>query len=274
VLTAVVVCAAGLGPNVYGTTTTITTIKNMPSVTVNAGDTTILKGGGQLRNTTSATINGTLAIQAQGLLWMENPGSILGTGSISIDGAGNGANAELLFSGSAVTTDVTAIGAGILIHGSGIVTGVSFAELPLTLINQGTIDADKAGHEIFMNLGQPATFTNQGTVKASAGTLEVSVGTFANEGSLVVGSGGTMILSSAKWSNTGTMTVSGTGTLTLAGTVSSVGQLVRQGPNTVINFQSTYDAGGQDFEMNATTGSWNFLGSIKNAFFSFRMGNN
>jgi RHS repeat-associated protein len=113
--------------------------------------------------------------------------------------------------------------------------GGSGVDLPLPSLPVGTITID------------PATFTNQGMLEATASTLTLA----------------------GPWSSTGSLGVSGGGTLNLAGTFTTadVASFSRNGGT--VNLTGTLDNTGTTLALDATTGSWNLAsGALKNGTLS------
>src|SRR5207247_8183225 len=167
------------------------------------------------------------------------------------------------------------LGAAAAIRGNtGTIGGSSYFGSTMTLINQGLISAEVAGHTITV----PQAFTNNGTSQATGGgTLNVNNLTGSGSGSFALsGSGGSLILNGTNyvfngltvaggtatlngtWSNTGTLSVTG-GTLNLAGafTTAGIGTVTRT-PSMAgtVNLTRTLNNAGATLTLNATTGSW------------------
>ena len=109
----------------------------------------------------------------------------------------------------------------------------------------------------------PATFTNQGTLKAQNGdTLSIG-GTWSNAaGKTIAATGATLNLgnSTNAWSNAGSITATGS-TVNLGGdfTLAALGSFTPSA-GTTVNLTGTLNNTGTTLALNAATGSWNLLG--------------
>jgi hypothetical protein len=143
----------------------------------------------------------------------------------------------------------------------------------MTLVNNGLITAEAAGRTISFN---NTTVTNNATIQATAGTLDVSPTNLTNSGAISVSDAALTV--AGVWSNTGTITatdstltlggtwpVSGSVTATnstvnLGGTFTGVGLAGFARTGGTVNLTGTMDNTGNTFNLNAATGSWNLSG--------------
>ena len=175
----------------------------------NAGTYQILSAGSA---TLEGTINntGTIQLLSQGGetdLFVNGSVTLAGSGTVMLVDSSNPNNLVAGFAaGSQLTNKSTMEGAGTI--GNGI----------LTVVNQGTINANVAAHPLaFADAG----FTNSGLVEVTNGaTLNISSQTFNNQGTLQVDAGST--INAASYTQT-------TGTTLVNGTLSSNSALNIQG---------------------------------------------
>ena len=106
-----------------------------------------------------------------------------------------------------------------------------------TLVNTGTIEANTSGGIIQIESGLP--FTNEGTIAAAGGTIEIESG------------GNTTV-----WSNTGSVSVASGSTLDLDGSFTQAGTFSNTGGT--VNLMGTIASGG--LSLNSATGSWILAG--------------
>jgi hypothetical protein len=161
------------------------------------------------------------------------------------------------------------IGPGISIHGtaSGNVIERSGNN---TIVNQGTISADTAGHTILfgVNSGYGKSAVNLGTLQAiNEGNLTAQV--LLNQGNISISDGSTLTLQQS-WNNAGTIAATNAtvnlGSYGSTFTLANVGTFNRSGGTVFIT--GTLDNTGTTLALDATTGSWtlgawNKSGTIK-----------
>jgi filamentous hemagglutinin family protein len=166
---------------------------------------------GTLAATSNIFFDNNLVLAGGSVLNMGNHGMyFMGSGSESLTTSGsatvNLANGSL-YAGYGGTQTLT-IGSGVTVQGYGNVTHHSTS----TIVNDGTITSSGAGQTMTVN---PNTFTNNGSLNATAGNLNLSPTTWTNPGAVTVASGATLNLGFST-------TVAGLGTLTnSAGTPST-----------------------------------------------------
>ncbi len=205
--------------------------------TVGQANVTVVGGALTLNNATVALGNnsGTYGL----LRFNDAAASLSGTGSVVFGNLSYGYNslAENV-SGGTLT-----IGPGITVQGSTGSVGYNAnwgGIANVSVVNQGTIDAD------------------------SAGTLTVNGASWTNSGALQATGGGTLTLAGA-WSNTGTLSEAGA-TLNLGGSFTTagvnLGSFTRSGG--AVNLTGTLNNAGATLALNAATGSWNLLGGTIN----------
>ncbi len=183
----------------------------------------------------SVTVTGGLGLNARLTLNSSVVANFSGTQTLSGTGdvffAGSSASVRALGTGTAPGAATLTIGPGITVHGGGstaaTVTAVNTAFD--RIVNQGTIDANTASTSITV-----AYFTNQGTLRASAGTLSVGTGTVA-------------------WTNAGTLAISA-GTLNLAGAFTQAGLGTFSRTGGTVNIVGTLTG---NLALDAATGSIN-----------------
>ncbi|MBI4693232.1 MAG: hypothetical protein HY749_04345, partial [Gammaproteobacteria bacterium] len=139
------------------------------------------------------------------------------------------------------------IGQGVTVQGYGTISTCCVGGGAIT--NAGTIDANAAGAFSI----SPGTFTNNGTVLASTGTVNITPTTFANNGALQV-TGGTLSINpgtGSNWTTGGSIAMSN-GTLSLGGLFDHAG-LLQTGTFTrgagTLTISGTMDLGGQTLDV-------------------------
>ncbi|MBK7405197.1 MAG: hypothetical protein IPJ41_11335 [Phycisphaerales bacterium] len=171
-------------------------------------------------------------------------GAANGTANITIayGGTGTGTFANdatvTLASGSALGLNITQSSAG-------------------TLINQGLITANASGEILqFINL---TTLTNEGTIQATAGTLNVGPTSWSSSGVLTAADA-TLTFNGA-WSNTGTVSITNA-TLNLDGSFTNAGLNLagwtRSGGT--VNIAGALNNAAATLTLNAATGTWRLFG--------------
>ncbi len=161
-------------------------------------------GTGELRveNGSTGTIGGTItnnaiiatnSINAATRLRVADGTSLVGTGTVHLRD-GNNSIIEGVNLG-----DTLSIGANQLVHGAGEIGNGTLA-----VTNNGTIDADEPGLTGFIKFDATSGFNNNGTMKATAGDLRLSSGSFSNSGQILSENNRTVsVLSNASVTNTG-----------------------------------------------------------------------
>jgi hypothetical protein len=222
------VIPAGAGTiNLGGTSVrSITTARNL---FVEACTTVNLTGGLTLQSGAIVQIDNTGG--CTGLIFKSGTQSIAGSGSIFISSAGNGGRAISVQDACTLTIE-----AGVPIAYGPSTWGTSaqvFVEAGSSIESASTISVQQAG--LTLSIAGPGSFTNSGTLRADAGTLNLQAGAWSNSGAVqiasgavagfggsfaslgsVVNSGGTVKVTGAANSSTITATAS-TGPITLAG---------------------------------------------------------
>lgn len=136
----------------------------------------------------------------------------------------------------------------------------------LTVASTGLIESTGTGGMTVGVRTAPLAWTNNGTIRASAGTITIE-DTFTNAGSVQATAAGRVTISDS-WSNAGTFTVSGNARLDLGGTFSTanIGTIVRGGGGTegVIAITGTWTNTASTFNLNASTGSFLLNGATVN----------
>ncbi|MDB5348932.1 MAG: repeat-associated core domain protein [Planctomycetota bacterium] len=161
-------------------------------------------------------------------------GTVYLSGSQTIGGTGQvvfGANPRNVLQPSVQDATLT-FGSGLRIRGgSGIVDPAGYRA---TFVNQGTVQADVAGGQISVNLGNAGR--NEGTIKALNGAVLTVTGT--------------------GWTNAGTLAETFSA-LVLGGTYTTVGlgHIVRVGG--LVNLEGTLNNTGATLALDDTSGSWN-----------------
>ena len=169
------------------------------------------------------TVNGNVSLNRNGIITINGTQTIDGTGSITLGDTGAGNRLDL--DGTGTTT----IGAGLTIQGENGTIGLqSFVGGTQTLVNNGLITANVAGGTL--NLTQSAV-TNNGTLLASAGTMNVQV----------------------PLSGTGNLEVSGTGQMNLTGGPNTTGNLLQNS-----NTAGSLNIGTQDLTVTGDYNNANF----------------
>ncbi len=275
------------------------TLTALSGITLSAG--TLNLNGGTIANTTINVTGGSLVIAAnQGNLLnaVTVNGDIMlsGTSSVTkIDGGTTFNNAHL----AAASTDLSfapnqTLGGSILFEGSAagtrnvemngfngtftvgstgairttagfggsaqIGTGFNFSG-NMTLVNQGTISSEVAGHGITIGA---TSFTNSSgavTQAINGGTLTINSPTWSNAGNINV-TGGSSATFNGTWSNTsGTVTVDATSNLTFGGNFTTPGLgTLHLTSGSVVTITGTWDNSGQSYTLNSATGSWTLNG--------------
>ena len=222
------VIPAGAGTiNVGGTSVrSITTARNL---FVEACTTVNLTGGLTLQSGAIVQIDNTGGCSA--LVFKGGAQSIAGSGSIFISSEGNGGRAISVQDACTLTIESgVAIGYGPSTWGT---SAQLYIEAGSSIASASTISVQQAG--LTLSIAGPGSFTNSGTLKADAGTLNLQAGSWRNSGAVqiasgavagfggsfaslgsVVNSGGTVKVTGAANSSTITATAS-TGPITLAG---------------------------------------------------------
>ncbi|MBL0922358.1 MAG: hypothetical protein IBJ10_09555, partial [Phycisphaerales bacterium] len=205
-------------------------------------------------NIIGATINGDIILSANsarsrvsgatrfGTARLSGPSSSLGFApgytlldAIRAEGAGGGSrNVEMNGSAGTVTIGAT----GSITHAAGTgggfnIGGSQWFGGAMTLVNDGLIQMDASGQAMSIAAN---SFTNNGTLRVTAGTTTIS-----------------------SWSNAGLVEVSG-GTLNLGAfnTTSGIGTWNRTGG--AVNINGAINNAGSSFTLNNSTGSWTLLG--------------
>jgi hypothetical protein len=211
------------------------------SVTFTSGlDSLIITNTLVLNDTSSVRLgsdNPLLPFVIGALRFRNAPAAIKGTGRIVF---GLHQNNTLDFA-STVSADKLTIESGVKIEGT---RGFLIVASSNSLVNQGTISASVAGGSIAVNGG--SNWINSGTIQVSNGSLG---------------------LHGSYWTNTGTIRVTG-GALNLNGTfkmpegISAAPGGIFSRTGGAVNLNGTLDNAGRTTTLNATTGSWNFAGTI------------
>jgi len=216
----------------------------LDGVTLNA-DVTITTGNwfNYLTVKNGLVLNDMLTLASSGpytYLLFDGTQTLSGTGEVVFGGTYASYPCDLYARGDGGSNPATlTIGPGITIHGTqnGEICGYYAND---SLVNQGTIMADTSGRTITI---KPDTFTNEGTLQANAGMIDIG----------------------GDWTNSGTLAVSGGGELNLGGTftLADLGTLTRTGGT--VNIIGTLDNTGTTLALDATRGSWNLEwgGTIK-----------
>jgi hypothetical protein len=205
---------------------------------------------------TNLTITGALTLANSGAsIWNNVTTSggvnITGTASPFIVFEGNETLTGAWASTSTGSVTIAALGTSTLsIASTASITGGSFTFQnsdagclgagTLTINNAGTITSSRTSETITFTAG--TTFTNTGTLNASAGTLNLS----------------------GTWSNaTGTINVSGTAAVNFNGNVnaSQFGTFSRTGTTSTVTIGGIFDLGNGTFNLNASTGTWSVSGN-------------
>ncbi|MEQ1751080.1 MAG: hypothetical protein ABL974_16750, partial [Prosthecobacter sp.] len=202
--------------------------------TVSSGASLYVKNGLTLSGGAKLNMNGT---NASTYIYFQGTQTLGGTGEVVFAGNGNNNNIYALGGGSFVTAAALTIGPNITVHGTQNGTLQKYYSQD-SVINLGTINADTAARSIAIT----GLFTNQGTVSATAGTIQLS----------------------GEWSSAGTLGLSGTGTLNLGGTVTTANLGTLNRVAGTLNVTGVLDNTGATLALNAASGSWNLLnGTIK-----------
>ena len=153
-------------------------------------DSTISNDGTIVVNSNNSAANATLTTVADA--------SVTGTGEIVL---GRASNAQLNSAGGATLT----LGSGQTVRGTGVINA--------TLVNNGIVDADSAGQAIDLRTGIK---TNNGTMRATLGVLDISASTTNQFGS------GAMVADGGEIRTSGASRVEGGSLSTLNGSVVTV----------------------------------------------------
>ncbi|MCX5659959.1 MAG: hypothetical protein NTW19_09595 [Planctomycetota bacterium] len=193
---------------------------------------------------------------------------ILEFGGAALTGGTLAGNAEVLFGGHASnliinynnTAPATAtLGPNVVVHGKNGQINNNYAGG--NIVNQGQINADVSGGQISFS---GATFTNNGSISAAAGTTVSLTNLWTNAATgTITASGATLALgySFNLWSNPGSITASNS-TVNITGTYSSdvflAGHFTRTGGT--VNVSGALNNAGKTIALNAALGSWNLVG--------------
>jgi fibronectin-binding autotransporter adhesin len=173
-------------------------------------------------------------------------------------------NTELIFGDSngynsiVASTPVLTLGSNAFIHGnSGFIGYSPFYGTTTSLINNGTINADVSGGNIYI---EPTNFTNNGTLKADGGTLYINTA-WTNGGTLETSNGGTIYLegtlNNASTTFDALNTVTGTHNAILTGTLMG-GTLTNSGSLQIQN--GTLTSLVMDGGLTLANGSYAYIG--------------
>ena len=260
-----------------------------------SGGTMNLSGGAQLHAAVSGatlnnvTVNGDVVVEANATLTVQGTASftaarMVGGGANIQLPAGYVLNSLITAEGIAAGTrsisfGTTALGTNTigpsgsirLLAGSGGGLSLTNPGVSLTLVNNGLISAEAVGQSLSISTSIN-TFTNNGVVQASAGTLFLGAAVWSNPGAITSSDATLNLLNN--WSNAGTLSVTNT-TLNLYGNFSTLGfnfvGFARTGG--AVNLSGSMNNNGSLFNLNAVTGSWNLLnGSISGGSISFTNG--
>ncbi|MDO8812583.1 MAG: filamentous hemagglutinin N-terminal domain-containing protein, partial [Gallionella sp.] len=161
-----------------------------------------------------------------------------GTGSATLNSAGGS-----LYAGYGVSGQTLQIDSGVTLQGYSNLYQSSAA----TLVNNGSITVNTAGQTININ---PATFTNNGTMSATAGTMAVSSANFTNSATCnISASAGT------------TFNITGT-TFINDGTISSSGTALNITPSTTFTNNGTVNFNGTTLGIGAANTNWINPGTV------------
>ena len=221
------------------------------------------------------TLDGTAELGA-----FPNFGSLTFSGTQSLDGTGTVVlgDANLYFDATNSDSVALTIGAGITIDGGGLI--VSVPGDSISIVNNGTIDADTPGGEINIApfLGYPISLTNNGLLEATndgfinadltgaSGPVSLA-GSGSNmtlDGDYVLSQGvtagaGTVLTLNGTWANQGTISTADA-TLNLGGafTVGGLGELATS--DATVNLTGTLINTDTTLALTTATGSWNLDG--------------
>jgi len=181
------------------------------------------------------------------------------TGMATLNSAGGA-----FYAGYGVSGQTLQVDSGVTVQGYG-----NFWEYyGASIINAGTIIGNTAGQSFNF---YPGTFTNNGTMNVTAGTMSINPGTFINSGTTNV-SGGTLNIAPSgiapNWTNPGIINVS-SGTLNLGGTFATAGLGTFIHTGGMLNLTGTLDNTGATLDIGSTvnlfgtSGLTSFSGTIK-----------
>ena len=215
-------------------------------VTLNS-DLTVAGTGTALRISGGLTLNGTVHVTGSNAQVRSLTNQTLGgNGTISFEGS-TGSARQLTIEGASTLTlaSTFTIAGGFANIGAQQETGGTNA-----LVNNGLISSSVAG--LTLAIQPNGSFTNAGTVEA------------INGGILTVGS---------TWSTSGTLRLdaNAASTLNLGGAFTTAG-LAFSRAGGVVNLTGTLNNTGNTLTLNASTGSWNFLGTINGGTVAFTGG--
>ena len=180
-----------------------------------------------IKNGLTLDSNATLNLGNTSAMYVLGSGTqhIANNGNASINLAGGGLYAGL------DTGQTLQLDSGLVVQGYGAIGHYH----PATIINAAKIDASSSGKSLQLS---PDTLINQGSLSASAGSLDVQPTNWTNSGSILVGSSGTLNLHF----NT---TTAGLGTITrTGGTVNYSGTLDNTSANLDIGSSGPFGTGG------------------------------
>jgi len=197
------------------------------------------------------TLNGTLDLGAAngsttGTFIFQGTQTLGGSGTVLL-GASFGNTLRAQGTNNDTTPATLTIGSNVTIDGgSGQITGYFPTD---SVINDGTINVNTVGAAITIAGAPNGTLTNNGTLEATAGTLDVGIQNYAQAPTNV-------------WTNgvAGKLGVSGTGILNLSGsfTTADTAGLMRSGGT--LNIVGVLNNSGTTLGFTPTTGSWNLAG--------------
>jgi hypothetical protein len=170
-----------------------------------------------------------------------------GTGTISFEGT-TGSLRQLTIEGASTLTlaPTFSVVGGYATIGNQVEQGGTNA-----LVNQGLISANVSGQTL--TIAPNGTFTNAGTMEAVGGGILSLANSWSNSGTLHLDSNAAS-----------TVNLGGTFTNPALGTINRAGG--------VVNLAGTLTNTGSTLTLNATTGSWNFFGTVSGGTVAFADG--
>jgi len=162
----------------------------------------------------------------------------------------NAAGGNPIYAGYGGAQTLT-IGSGITLQGYGNISNSSAS----TIVNYGIITANASGQTLTIN---PTTFTNNGTLRVTAGTLSLNPTSWSNGNTgAIQAQGGTLSISGTNLSNNGTLSIAAGTTLTLGGnvTTASLGTFTRAAGSTVNLTGTLTNSGTLDIGSNGAFGA-------------------
>ena len=240
---------AGSGAGTLSLASFAGTASTLDGVTIAAGTTVIATPSSLTQVSDGLTLNGTLDLGAAdgssyaGLIF-QGTQTLSGTGTVLLGGSFQN-SLQAKGSNNGLTPATLTIGSGIMIHGGGAMIGGYFASD--TVVNDGTINSDAGGATITVGSNNTTPFTNNGTLEATTGTLDLGIRPGFNGNS--------------PWVNNGTLALLG-GTLNLDGsfTTGGIGTFSRPSDQGTVNLAGFLNNTGATLALTPSTGSWNLAG--------------